>query len=354
LQPLPLAAQQGPKRAPVGELGKYLGHKGTVYSVAISRDEKQLVSCGKDGTVRLWELETGKEIKQHKDHTEIAWCVAYSPDGQFVLSGGGGTYDMAADKFNAGKDNDLRLWAADSLREIRRFTGHRGAVMAVAFAPDGKTAVSSGQDSTVRFWDIASGKEIKQLGKGKIMAKSLCFSPDGQYLLVGGGSRSDVLTLWEIESGKEVQFKGRKEAFTGHNEAILSVAFAADGKRAASSSVDGTVRLWDMQTGKELRVLKHPSGVSSVVISPDGHFAVTGSGVQRRQDGDRRVISAPSDWLLRVWDLDKGKEIGQFPGHGRGLTDVKLTADGRRALSTSVDGTIRLWGLPELKAREKK
>src|SRR5262245_52677365 len=74
LQPLPLAAQQGPKKAPVGELGKYLGHKGQVNSVAISPDEKQLVSCGLDGTVRIWEVETGKEIKQHKDHTEIAWC----------------------------------------------------------------------------------------------------------------------------------------------------------------------------------------------------------------------------------------------------------------------------------------
>src|SRR5262249_658270 len=124
LPPLPLAAQQGPKKGPVGELGRYLGHKSQVNSVAISPDEKHLVSCGVDGTVRIWEVETGKEIKQHKDHTEIAWCVTYSPDGQYVLSGGGGTYNRATDRFTEGKDNDLRLWAGDSLREIRRFKGH--------------------------------------------------------------------------------------------------------------------------------------------------------------------------------------------------------------------------------------
>jgi WD40 repeat protein len=301
-----------------------------------------------DSTVRLWELETGKEINRHTDHTELVKCAAYSPDGQSVLSGGGSTYDLATDTFTRGKDCDLRLWAADSLKEIRRFKGHEDTVWGIVFTPDGKQALSTANDQTIRLWDIASGKEVKRLSDRKNRFSCLALSPEGKQVLAGGGGyQSAALQLWNIEAGKSIR------TFQGHKDWVRSVAVSPDGKRGLSGSMDGTVRLWDLETGKQLRSLKHASGIQGVAFSPDGLFAISGSGSQWRATRTRTEPS-PGDWLLHVWDLETGKEMAQLAGHRWGLMDVKVCQDGHRVLSAGMDGTIRLWGLPELKPAKKK
>jgi WD40 repeat protein len=338
-------AAQKKGNACVGELRRYLGHKGTVYDVAFARDGKQFCSCGWDATVRLWDTETGKEIKSHHDHTEIVMCVAFSPDGQYVLSGGGMVYNAATDKFRDGKDHDLRLWAADSLQEVRRFKGHTGMIFGVAFSPDGTKAVSGCNDHTIRLWNVADGKE-QALFRARGWVKSVAFSRDGKYLLSGSG-HPPVIQLWDVKTGEELR------ALEGHSEHVSSIAFSADGERALSSSLDNTMRLWEIKTGKQLRSFKHPTGLNTATFCADERFAATGSGSQLRPGGGGRWESAPGDWLVRIWDLSSGTVVATFPGHRAGLMAVRLAPDGRRLLTASDDGSIRLWGLPPLKPVNK-
>jgi WD40 repeat protein len=324
-----------------------VGHTNQVNSVAFVKDGKRIVSSSIDSTVRLWDVETGKEIQRHEDHTEIVWRLAVSPDGTGVLSGGGGTYDRKVDKFKSGKDHTLRLWSSDTLKELRRFKGHTNSVRGVAFSPDGKQALSTSLDGTIRVWEVQSGKQLStlQLPTG---IGALALSPDGKKLVVASSVRPSVLRLWDLEAGKELR------TLKGHTLLVWGLAFSPDGKQILSGSIDGTVRLWDGETGKQLRVLRHPSGVTSVAFFPDGRHVISGSGVRLKPGSTLRFISAPSDWLLRIWDLERKVEVARLAGHTRAIMDVRLSPDGRQAVSCGTDGTVRLWGLPALPAGRKK
>jgi mono/diheme cytochrome c family protein len=200
------------------------------------------------------------------------------------------------------------------------FAGHEGAVLALAFAPDGRFAVSGGEDRTVRFWDVATGKE-RQCFKGHsddVLA--VAFSPDGKVIL--SGSRDRTLRLWDTEQGKEIR------RFLGHTDGIRAVAFAPDGRQALSASADGSVRVWDLATGKELHVLPgHKGPVRDVAVSPDGRLA----------------LSAGYDKTVRLWDLTAGKEKARWEGHAAEVFAVAFSPDGRRAVSGGNDRTVRLW-----------
>jgi WD40 repeat protein len=343
------AAVSQPPRAvpPVGEARRFLGHTHQVNSVTFTRDGTQVVSASIDSTVRLWDVAAGKEARRHEDHSEIVWRVAVSPDGKRVLSGGGGTYNRKTDRFKAGKDYLVRLWAADSLKELKRFKGHTASVRGLAFSPDGKQALSASFDGTLRVWDVEEGKELRciRLPSG---SAALALSPDGKKFVVSNSVRPIVLRVWDLEAGKELR------VLKGHTALVHGLAFSPDGQRILSASGDNTARLWDAETGKKLGVLRHASGVTSVEFFPDGRHAITGSGTMPKPGSSLRFVSGPGDWLLRVWDLDKKKQLFHLAGHTRAVMDVRISPDGRQAVSCSSDGTVRLWALPELRPGKKR
>jgi WD40 repeat protein len=118
--------------------------------------------------------------------------------------------------------------------------------------------------------------------------------------------------------------------FTGHAGWVNSVAISADGRRALSGSYDKTLKLWDIETRREIRsFLGHAGGVNSVAISADG----------------RRALSGSYDKTLKLWDIETGREIRSFPCHADRVRSVAISADGRRALSGSDDNTLKLWDI---------
>jgi len=285
----------------------YMTHDESVLSVTFSLDGKYVVSGSWDGTARVWEVSTGKEIAR-MTHDESVFSVAFSLDGKYVVSGSA--------------DNTARVWEAGTGKEIARMT-HDGYVNSVDFSPDGKYVVSGSEDNTSRVWEASTGSEIARMTHDKPV-NSVAFSPDGKFVASGSGytfseSAENTARVWEAKTGKEI-------ARMTHDGAVTSVAFSSDGQYVVSGSDDNTARVWEAGTGKEIARMTHDSYMYSVAFSPDGKYVVSGSW----------------DGTARVWEASTGKEIARMTYDGR-VSTVAFSPDGKYVVSGSLDNTARVW-----------
>jgi WD40 repeat protein len=157
-----------------------LGFQGEDSAAALANDEKTLLTAGADGTVRLWDLATDRELARFTVPHGPIRALALGPDGKTALTGGNG---------------GARLWDLAMGKELRPFYPHQGVVHAAAFSPDGK-AVLTGGDGGARLHDRATGNELRQLSRGQDVVYTVAFSPDGKAVLTGGVDRK--VLLWSV------------------------------------------------------------------------------------------------------------------------------------------------------------
>jgi WD40 repeat protein len=261
------------------------GHAGGVAAVAYHPNGKQLATASFDGTVKVWEVATGREWFTLSGHKLPVTAVAFSADGKFLASGSGGVGTPIAND----TPGEVKLWSLETQREIKAFAGHTGRVTCVLFHPDGKRLFTAAHDGTVRLWDMPSGGGVV-FRKYDSPLTSLAFSPDAKRLAVGalaGGdleAQTHVVSIWDITSGRETL------ALKGYSTYVVhAVAFTADDRRLACGLHDGTVKLWDLTTGHEVLHLKgHRNRVVGVAFAPDGTCLVSVSA-----DRTVRVWCAP-------------------------------------------------------------
>ena len=386
--------ESGTSLSSAPELILQTGHSKVVQAVAFSPDKRYLASGSFDSTIKIWDVETGSELRSLSGHLGAVKALVWSPDGKWLVSGG--------------NDRTLRIWDVNSGQEARKFDEGDSTIEAIAVSGDGSMVASGGSGNKITVREVATGKATFNLEDHKSPITAIAFSPDGSVL--ASGSEDERVITWDLKKGE------LDETLKGHVGAITELRFDRSGQVLASGGVDKTVRLWNAANGRKLgtlsghegsilaleftspaslstidttRTIKRwnitdkPAVLSTIKLDQEaaageaesGSFSANetalaignGAGTvtiydpansaavrqlenytvgyyAARFSADRHWLATASfDNTVKLWDLQTGRALSPFTGHTGRVTTLVFHPDNKRVISASVDHTIRIW-----------
>jgi WD40 repeat protein len=265
---------------------------------ALSPDERLLASSSANGSIRLLDAATGREIRSWEAHARALWVLQFSADGKRLFSTGGW-------------DPRIAVWDVAQGSRLRELPANREGVTQLAVSPNGRFLASVGnpsaEDGDLRIWDLDRGCERYRLAVHLQAKHYPVFSPDGRWLAAASGrpgvrNSSGEVQVWEVLTGRLLG------SLTGHKEQVTALAFSVDSRMLASGSQDRTVRLWDLASRQECQRLQgHEGTILSLAFSPD----------------NLRLAASSPDAPVYIWDV---AALTQRDRPSAMLTDAQVEA----------------------------
>jgi WD40 repeat protein len=299
------------------------GHEGPVLACEFSPDGTKIVSASQDHSIKLWDAQTGQELRTvvgHKNRVPSSrlapdvspiTCCGFSPDSRFFISGA--------------EDGILITWNVETGAIVHSFPEQKSTVSSCCFSPDGMMIVSGYEDGTLILWDAKTAKLLAIFSVHTSRVSQCVFSPAGNEILIAG-SNDCTLKILDVRTGNEASTVYIDDTLRWR---VLSCEYSPDGKQVVCGMEDGTVRIWTPETSPQIAVLsghmkyRH---VTTCAFYPDGSKIVTGS----------------ADKTLRIWNAQTREMESVYAAHSN-ITRCSVAPDGLRIATSSGDGKIRIW-----------
>jgi WD40 repeat protein len=372
-----------------------LGNPCGINQIAFTRDGRTLLTSGQDALVRMWEVSTGKEIRQ----IAVGWAsnFAFSPDGNTVAAAGVGAsvrfWDLATGKEHnpfgghqypilslafspdgqtlasaAALENSIRLWKTATGQEVRQIEGHGARLRTFALSRDWTLLVTAGSDNIVRVWDVRANRLLRQWKAAEQYLHSLALSSDNRTVVTV--DEQGVLSLWDVGAGRQIRhwkaavsqvvFAPDNKTLYTYNSKLMQVwdvatghelrqfaagqqeenfpsraAFSPDGRLVACSGKSGAIHLYEVATGREIRHLAPSS------VGPSDHVQA----LAFSPDGRMLASGAWYQGTIRLWEVATGRERCQLSGHLGRVLALVFSPDGNLLASGSEDTTVLVWDI---------
>jgi eukaryotic-like serine/threonine-protein kinase len=365
-------------------------HAGWINAVAWDRDATRLATVGQDGALKVWDVASGREsFARSGESTSALLAVAWTGDGTSLVT--------------SATDGAVTIWDAFSGQRLKSFRGHRGPVHAVCVGPSAPEIASAGDDGSIKLWSRRGSEDGALVRDDPAPVKCVSWSPDGSAL--ASMDLDGTIRAWSPEQGRDLQAwdeplsrphvvawspagpllastrgedvlvfpMGARRGpvvLSGHEGPVWCLAWHPAGRLLATAGNDGTIRTWDVERGRAVRVWRAADAdvtrlawgrdgalLASAGTDPVVHIWDASSGTRLRSlsaaeavvndldwspDG-RLLAAAGGDGTVRVFDAETGRSGTPLAGHARAAFAARWSPDGRRIASSGQDGTVRLY-----------